>query len=124
MLRLQDHFGDNSPTTKSCRTVDKSEIDVILLVGIFLHFLLMTMVQPNNLRYDQIDFCKHVSCLPFFMDIVQRRSESDWTVTVSPVTMLDVLTKPPNFISVSVRFHFSPEVVLFLEGIPIGMSPQ
>lgn len=36
----------------------------------------------------------------FFMEIVQRRSESECTVTVSPLAMFDVLTRPPNFISV------------------------
>lgn len=35
------------------------------------------------------------------MDIVQRRSESDFTVTISPFTIFDVLTRPPNLISVS-----------------------
>lgn len=38
--------------------------------------------------------------MSFFMEIVQRRSESECTVTVSPLAMFDVLTRPPNFISV------------------------
>jgi hypothetical protein len=35
------------------------------------------------------------------MEIVQRRSESDCTVILSPLTIFDVLTKPPNLISKS-----------------------
>lgn len=35
------------------------------------------------------------------MDIVQRRSESDFTVIFSSFTIFDVLINPPNLISVS-----------------------
>lgn len=42
------------------------------------------------------------------MDIVQRRSESDLTVTFSPLTILDVLTKPPNLVSVLSEIENSP----------------
>ena len=45
------------------------------------------------------------------MDTVQRRSESEYTVTVSPIIMLDVLTKPPNFISVSAAIQ-RPQVIM------------
>lgn len=37
----------------------------------------------------------------FLMVIVQRRSESDCTVILSSLTRFEVLTKPPNLISVS-----------------------
>lgn len=53
-------------------------------------------------------FVESVACAPLIKShysllivMVQRRSESDCTVIFSPLTMFEVLTKPPNLISVS-----------------------
>lgn len=47
-------------------------------------------------------FVSSASCIlhSFFIEIVHRRSDSDCTVTMFSFTILDVLTKPPNLISV------------------------
>jgi hypothetical protein len=58
------------------------------------------------------------------MEIVQRRSESDSTVIISSLTKFDVLINPPNLISVLLRSHLSPEVVVLADGVPMGISPQ
>lgn len=66
------------------------------------------------------------SCIlhSFLIEIVQRRSESDCTVTMFSFTIFDVLTKPPNLISVLSRFHWRPVVVVLPATVPMGMSPQ
>jgi len=38
--------------------------------------------------------------------------------------MFDVLIMLPNLIFDSLRFHFSPVVVVFVDGAPTGKSPQ
>jgi hypothetical protein len=45
------------------------------------------------------------------------------TFTISSTVWLLVLTKPPNFVSASVRFHSNPAVEI-VEAHPTGIIPQ
>jgi len=60
----------------------------------------------------------------FRSDIVQIRSESEVTVTLSSSTMLDVLINPPYLMLVLSKFHRSPVVVVISDGPPMGIKPQ